>query len=215
MTRTVVVCGTDTGIGKTVVAAALVTLLDADYWKPIQSGLDGESDRDAVVRLSGITPTRAHAEVYRLHTPVSPHRAAELDGIVIDPATLKPPHTPNPLAIEPAGGLLVPLTRQRLQIDVIANWTAPAILVAATRLGTINHTLLSLEAMRARAIRVAGIIFTGEENADTQTTIAQYANVPVLGRLPHLEPLDSLTLREAARSHLDLAPLYRAWGSAP
>lgn len=214
MTRAVVVAGTDTDIGKTVAAAALVALLDADYWKPVQAGLEADTDRETVMRLAGLDPARAHPEAYRLKTPASPHRAAELDGITIDTATLIPPKSDAPLVIEPAGGLLVPLTREVLQIDVIARWNRPTVLVSATRLGTINHTLLSVEAMRARAIPIVGILFMGEENTDTQRTIADFAQVPVLGRLPRLDPLDRATLLEAARSHLDLTPLHRAWEKA-
>lgn len=210
MTRALIVTGTDTGIGKTVVAAALVHMLDADYWKPIQAGLDGETDREAVMRLVRIDATRTHAEIYRLRTPASPHRAAELDGITIDTAALKPPHSHRTLVVEPAGGLLVPLTRDTLQIDVIARWQCPVVLVTSTRLGTINHTLLSVEALRVRGIVVAGLVFVGAENADTQRTISDIARVPVLGRLPHLDPLDADALHDAAHAHLDLAPLHEA-----
>ena len=215
MTRTLVVAGADTGIGKTVAAAALVALLDADYWKPIQAGLDGETDTQTVIRLAGITSERAHPEAYRLRTPASPHHAAEIDGVKIDPASLIPPATSNTLVIEPAGGLLVPLTRDTLQIDAIARWSAPVALVSSTRLGTINHTLLSLEAMRARAIQIAGIIFVGDEKADTQRTIASFANVPLLGRLPHLDPLDTAILRKAAQLHLDLPLVHIALEPTP
>lgn len=214
MTRTLVVCGTDTGVGKTVVAAALATLLDADYWKPVQAGLDGDTDTETVIRLARLNASRAHAEAYRLKTPTSPHRAAELDGIVIDTSSLIPPRTSNPLLIEPAGGLLVPLTRDVLQIDVIARWQKPVVLVTSTRLGTINHTLLSNAALRAHNLPIAGLVFTGEENEDTQQTIADFARLPVLGRLPNLNPLDETTLQHAARTCLDVAPILAAWERA-
>jgi len=151
MTRALVVTGTDTDIGKTVVAAGLVGALGADYWKPIQAGLDDETDREAVMRLAPCDATRAHTEIYRLATAASPHRAAALDGIEIDTARLTPPHSARPLVIEGAGGLMVPLTPSELQIDLFARWRFPVVLVASTRLGTINHTLLSIEALRARA----------------------------------------------------------------
>lgn len=210
MRRTIIIAGTDTGIGKTVAAAALVRLLDADYWKPIQAGLAGESDREAVMRLAGIDAVRAHREAYRLTTPASPHRAAEIDGVSIDVAALAPPPTSRALVIELAGGLLVPLTRAVLQIDLVARWSAPAVLVASTRLGTINHTLLSVEALRARAISIAGIVFVGEENADSVRTIAEFARVDVLGRLPQLDPLDAVALERVARANLDVARLRAA-----
>lgn len=210
MSGTLVVTGTDTGIGKTIVSAALVAMLDADYWKPIQSGLDDEPDSDTVRRLSGAAPHRIHPEAYRLTEPLSPHRAAEIDGVEIDTTRLRPPSTARHLIVEGAGGLMVPLTRGELQIDLYARWQLPVVLVAPTRLGCINHTLLSIEALKLRAIPIAAIIFSGGENADSQRTILDFAKVPCAGRLPHLTPLDANALRDAAMKHLDMMPLRRA-----
>ncbi|MCB1527174.1 MAG: ATP-dependent dethiobiotin synthetase BioD [Hyphomicrobiaceae bacterium] len=207
MTNAIVVSGTDTSIGKTVVSAALVGLLDGIYWKPVQAGLEDETDRDTVIRLAAIDPARALDEVYRLKTPASPHRAAELDDIEIDPRRLAPPQTQAPLIIETAGGLLVPITRHLLQIDLMAGWSLPTVLVASTRLGTINHTLLSVEALQRRDIAIAGLVFTGPQNTDTERTIAKFSGAIVLGRVPHLSPLDAQTLAAAASQHLDIAPL--------
>lgn len=208
MTRGFIIAGTDTGIGKTVVAAALVGALDADYWKPIQAGLDGESDRDAVVRLALLKGARAHPEAYRLTTPASPHRAAAIDGIAIDVARLQPPATANILVIEGAGGLLVPLTGTVLQIDVFAQWGLPIVLVASTRLGTINHSLLSLEALHARGIAVLGLVFTGDDEPESVRAITGFSNVPSIGRLPWITPLDARELADTARTHLDLNQLF-------
>jgi len=195
----IIVTGTDTGIGKTVFAAALAVALRATYWKPIQSGLDGEeSDSDTARRL-GVA--KVLAEVYQLTQPLSPHRAAELDGIEIDPARLTLPSVDGRLVIEGAGGLLVPITRTLLFADLFARWRAPTVLVARTALGTINHSLLSIEAMRARAIPILGIAFVGEANADNEATICALAGVKRLGRLPHLDPLDAATLAEAFAKH--------------
>ena len=195
----IIVTGTDTGIGKTVFAAALAVALRATYWKPIQSGLDGEeSDSDTARRL-GVA--KVLAEVYQLTQPLSPHRAAELDGIEIDPARLTLPSVDGRLVIEGAGGLLVPITRTLLFADLFAQWRAPTVLVARTALGTINHSLLSIEAMRARAIPMLGIAFVGEANADNEATICALAGVKRLGRLPHLDPLDAATLAEAFAKH--------------
>lgn len=184
-----IVSGTDTGIGKTVFAAALTAALGAHYWKPVQSGLDGpESDSETVARLGAVPAERILPEAYRLTEPLSPHRAAELDGVTIDPARLAPPaHTA--LVIEGAGGLMVPITRQLLAIDLFARWNLPVILCARTALGTINHTLLSVEALRARGIALHGIAFIGEDMPDTIATIAEFSGARVLGRLPHLDPL--------------------------
>lgn len=202
MTRTIIVTGTDTGIGKTVFAAALAAALSATYWKPIQSGLDGEfSDSETVRRLGVKTIV---PEAYRLTEPLSPHRAAELDGVAIDPARLALPEIADRLVIEGAGGLLVPITRTLLFADLFRQWRAPAVLVARTTLGTINHSLLSVEAMRARRIPILGIAFVGDPNEDNEATIAALAKVRRLGRLPRLDPLDAPTLAAAFAANFRL-----------
>src|SRR5580692_6242913 len=144
MSRRIVVAGTDTEIGKTVFAAGLADLLGASYWKPIQSGLDGETDSQAVARLGRLSGDRILPERYRLKTPASPHQAAAIDGIRIDAAALDVPATGGrPLVIEGAGGLMVPLDRATLYVDIFARWHLPVVLCARTALGTINHSLLS------------------------------------------------------------------------
>lgn len=195
----IIVTGTDTGIGKTVFAAALTGALGARYWKPVQAGPDedGGSDSLRVARLAGVPETSILPEAYRLATPCSPHRAAEIDGIAIDPARLALPGGDGPLVIEGAGGVLVPLTRQWLYADQFAVWGAPVVLVARTGLGTINHTLLSLEALRARNVPVLGVAFVGEENADSEATIAAMGQVKRLGRLPVLAEITRETLAAA------------------
>ena len=197
MTKPIVVTGTDTGIGKTVFAAALAGALDGYYWKPIQSGLADETDSDAVRRLSGLAAERILPERHRLRTPASPHLAAEIDGVAIDAESLDPPTTPRPLVIEGAGGLLVPLTREVTYINVFARWRAPLVLCARTALGTINHTLLSIEAIRARGIPLLGIAFIGDENASSEDVIVALGHTPRLGRLPSLAPLTDSGLRAA------------------
>ncbi|BCH20597.1 ATP-dependent dethiobiotin synthetase BioD [Mesorhizobium sp. L-8-10] len=201
----IVVTGTDTGIGKTVFAAGLTGLVDGVYWKPVQSGLDGETDSRVVSRLAGLSPERILPEAYRLSQPLSPHRAAELDSVSIDPDRLALPSVARPLIVEGAGGLLVPLTRERLFIDVFARWRASVVLCARTALGTINHTLLSIEALRRRDIPLLGIAFIGEAMPDTERTIADLGKVRVLGRLPHLDPLTPQTLRSAMTFGFDKA----------
>jgi len=136
---TIVVTATGTDIGKTVFAAALTAALDGCYWKPVQAGLDDGSDLERVGRLSGLSADRLLPEAYRLTTPCSPHRAAEIDGVTIDVDTLVPPQCDRPLVIEGAGGVLVPLTRQATFADVMARWQLPVVLVAATSLGTISR----------------------------------------------------------------------------
>ena len=202
--KRLVVSGTDTGIGKTVVAAALAGHLGARYWKPVQAGLDDGSDRETVAALSGqgVLP-----EAYRLTTPCSPHQAAAIDGVTIDPARLALPDGDGPLVVEGAGGVLVPLSEDLLFADLFARWGLPVVLVARTSLGTINHSLLSLEALRARAVPVAGIAFVGDENAESERVICAIGQVRRLGHLPWLDPLDAANLRAAFAANFDLSAL--------
>jgi dethiobiotin synthetase len=193
---TIVVTGTDTGIGKTVFAAALAGALNAHYWKPIQAGLDEDTDSECVRRLSGLTPDYILPEAYRLTTPCSPHRAAELDDLSIDRARLVPP-VRDRLIIEGAGGVMVPITRDLLFADLFAEWSLPTVLVARTALGTINHSLLSIEALRSRNVPLVGIAFVGDANDDTENTIAATGKIKRLGRLPIVDPLDPATLSQA------------------
>ena len=196
MNQTIVVTGTDTGIGKTVFAAALTGALGASYWKPVQAGLepDGSGDADIVTRLSGVDLSRVLPNAYRLATPCSPHRAAEIDGVAIDLAALTPPAVDGPLVIEGAGGVLVPVTREATFADVFARWGHPAVIVARTELGTINHSLLSIEALRRRGVPILGVAFVGEANEDSEATICAMGQVPRLGRLPCIARLDRQSL---------------------
>ncbi len=201
-----VVTGTDTGIGKTVFAAALTDALGAHYWKPVQSGLDDGADADAVAQLAGLAPDRILPESYRLTQPLSPHRAAELDGLVIDPARLTlPPH--RPLVVEGAGGALVPITRSTTYADIFAWWNLPVIIVARTALGTINHSLLTIEALRKRGVTVHGVAFVGDAMPDNEDTIATMGNVHRLGRLPLLPTLDRAHLAAAFAAGFDMKAL--------
>lgn len=191
-----VVTGTDTGIGKTEFCAALAGALNAFYWKPVQSGLLDGADRDAVAALSGLPPAHILPEAYRLTEPLSPHRAAELDGVGIDPDRLALPAV-RPLVIEGAGGALVPVTREVTYADVLAKWGLPTIIVARTGLGTINHSLMTIEALRARRAPIHGLAFVGEANEDNEATIAAMGQVRRLGRLPLLPELTAPALAAA------------------
>ena len=190
-----VVCGTDTDVGKTVVSALLVEGLGARYWKPVQSGVEGGGDRDRVAALLDLAAERIVPEAYRLAAPVSPHWAAEREGVTIDPERLALPPGDGSLVVECAGGLLVPLRRDWLQIDQIARWGLPVVLVARSGLGTLNHTLLSLEALRQRRIPVLGLVLNGQPHPDNPRTLAELGGVPVLAELPPLDPLDRDALR--------------------
>jgi dethiobiotin synthetase len=185
-----VVTGTDTDVGKTVFCAGLAAMLGARYWKPVQAGFPTDSQTVAALAAVEILP-----EAYRLKLAASPHQAAEEEGIAIDPDRLVPPD--GTVVIEGAGGLMVPLTRQTLFIDVFARWQIPLILCARTRLGTINHTLLSVAAIRARSIPLHGVAFIGEANDQSEQIIIEMGQVKRLGRLPPIQPLSAARLAEA------------------
>nr|WP_316654191.1 dethiobiotin synthase [uncultured Gellertiella sp.] len=205
MGKRLVVTGTDTGIGKTVFSAALAGALDAVYFKPVQAGIEEETDSELVARIGGLRPDRILAERYRLKLPASPHLAAREEGVEIALEALDLPELDAPLVIEGAGGLLVPLNEYQTYADAFARWQVPVVLCARTALGTINHTLLSLEALRARDIPVLGVAFIGDDVAESQRIIGAMGKVKVLGRLPRLDLLDAATLRAAFASAFDLA----------
>jgi dethiobiotin synthetase len=193
----VVITGTDTNIGKTVFAAALAGAIGARYWKPVQAGLVGETDSQVVARLSGV---EILPEAYRLKLAASPHQAAAAENITIDAHALGLPSA-DPLVIEGAGGLMVPLNRVTLNVDIFARWGLPLILCAPTVLGTINHSLLSVEAIRLRNISLHGIAFIGEENAESEGIIVEKSGARHLGRLPMIAPLNRENLAAAFATH--------------
>lgn len=199
MTR-FVITGTDTGIGKTVFSAALAGAMRTPYWKPIQSGLEDETDSEAVARLAGVAVL---PEAYRLVTPASPHLAAEIDGVTIDAEALTPPE--GALIVEGAGGALVPVTRSLLYADLFARWQIPVIVCARTSLGTINHSLLTIEALKSRGVPIHGLVFLGEAMPDSEAIIPEIGGVRRLGRLPFLDPLTPETLAAAFAANFDCA----------
>ena len=203
----IVVTGTDTDIGKTIVAAGLVAALGGRYWKPVQAGLADGTDSATVAALA--PGALIHAEAYRLATPCSPHQAAAIDGVTIDPARLALPEGAAPLVVEGAGGVLVPLREDLLFADMMAIWGLPVVLVARTSLGTINHTLLSIEALRTRGLEVAAIAFVGDANAESERVICAISGVARLGRLPWLAPLDATSLCAAMAENFDLRGLSK------
>lgn len=194
-----VVTGTDTGIGKTIFSAALAGALHVPYWKPIQAGLEEETDSEVVARLTGVPIV---PEAYRLNTPASPHLAAELDGVTINTDTLIPPS--GDILIEGAGGALVPITRSTLYVDLFARWQIPVIICARTTLGTINHSLLTIEALKARDIPIQGLVFIGNAMPDSEDIIATMSGVRALGRLPHITALTSENLATAFAKHFNI-----------
>lgn len=215
MTEAIIVTGTDTDAGKTVFCAALAAALDGFYWKPIQCGLEGETDSQTVRRLAGLEPERILPEAYAFTTPASPHYAAERDGIEIADAQLIVPNVSRPLVIEGAGGLAVPVRRDLLQIDLFARWKLPVILCASTKLGTINHSLLSIEALKRRAIPILGLAFLGDVNTDSEATICAIGGVKRLGRIPRLDPLTSEGLRAAFAANFKLGDVLGLGSGGP
>lgn len=198
-----VVTGTDTDVGKTIFAAGLAGRLDGWYWKPVQAGLEDGGDAGRVAALSGLAPDRILPEAYRLTTPCSPHRAAAIDGVRIEDGALSLPDQ-RPLVVEGAGGALVPLRDDLLAADLFARWGLPTIIVARTALGTISHSLMTIEALQARGVPIHGIAFIGEEAADSQDTICRIGQVRSLGRLPWLDPLDAESLQAAFAQDITL-----------
>ena len=190
----VVICGTDTDVGKTIVSALFVQGLKASYWKPVQSGTEGGGDRQRVIDLLGLPKERWQQEAYAFQAPVSPHWAAEQEGRCIDPEQLQLPAIDQPLVVETAGGLMVPLTRHWLQIQQLQRWQLPVVLVARSELGTLNHTLLSLEALRSRHIPILGLVINGPSHADNPRTLNELGDVPLLCELPPLEQLNAAAL---------------------
>lgn len=182
MTRTYFITGIGTEVGKTIAAAIVTEALEADYWKPIQAGDLENSDTHKVKRLISNKKTVFHDNAFSLKTPMSPHAAAEIDGVEISGKKMKQPKTKNHLVIEGAGGLLVPINDKETIADLIKP-EHQVILVSRHYLGSINHTLLSVEAIKSRGLTCAGIIFSGEENSSTESIIKKMTGVPVIGRI--------------------------------
>jgi dethiobiotin synthetase len=195
------ITGTDTDVGKTVVAALLTLGLGAAYWKPIQSGLQPNTDTDFVRQVTGLDETHFIPERFRLTQPLSPHASAALDGVQIALSDFQLPQAiaQSHLIVEGAGGLMVPLNQQDLMIDLIQTLKLPVCLVARSTLGTINHTLLSLAQLRRAAIPIWGVIINGPKNPSNREAIAHYGQVPILGELDSLNPVNRATLSAAFR----------------
>lgn len=186
-----IIAGIGTEVGKTVVSAIVVEALRADYWKPVQSGALTDSDTNTVRDLISNPVSCFHEEAYRLREPLSPHAAAEIDGVRIELERIQLPQTNNTLVVELAGGLLVPLNDHDLTIDWVQQTGLPVVLVSRNYLGSINHTLLSVEACRSRGIPLLGILFNGPTVVPTESFILNYTKLPCLGRLldePEITP---------------------------
>ncbi|GAB3952992.1 dethiobiotin synthase [Spirosoma harenae] len=202
MATQLIVAGIGTEIGKTVASAALVEALQADYWKPIQSGALEDSDTNTVRQLIRNSKSQFHSEAYRLTQPLSPHAAAELDGVEIELDTINLPQTTNALVVELAGGLMVPLNNQDLNVDLIERLNLPVVLVSRNYLGSINHTLLSVEACLSRRINVLGILFNGPTVPATESFILNYTGLPCIGRIGQEQTITPEVIYQYATSLL-------------
>lgn len=199
MNKTIAILGIHTGIGKTIAAAVLAEAMGADYWKPVQAGME-ERDMAVVKQLLTDGENRVHEEAVKLTRPMSPHAAAAIDGIDIDYTTFAWPKTDKTLLVETAGGILSPMSAHATMADFVAHYNMPAILIAQNYLGSINHTLLSIEVLKARGVKLLGIVVNGYPNLSSETFIEQYSKVPIIARIPHFDTLDNKSISTFARS---------------
>ena len=200
----VFVTGTDTNAGKTVLSALLCAALGYTYWKPIQTGTIEGSDREAVMKYAGIAEAQTVPEVYRFEPPLSPHLAASMAGVAIELDRIVRPSAAGPLVIEGAGGVLVPLNERDLMIDLMRRLDAAVLLAARTSLGTINHTLLSVRALRSAGIGLKGVVMIGEPNEENRRAIERYGEVPVVGCIPPLPVINRAVLIDVYARCFDL-----------
>jgi dethiobiotin synthetase len=194
------ITGIGTGVGKTIVSAILTEALKADYWKPIQCGDLENTDSDLLRKLISNDKTRIHPEAYKFKTAASPHYAAASEKVKIDIAKIIVPETKNDLVIEGAGGLLVPLNEENLMIDLVKKLDAEVILVSQNYLGSINHTLLSVEALKSRNIRVKGIVFNGNSQLSSEEYILDHTGIKLLFSIPHLPEINKEIVRNIANN---------------
>ena len=188
------ITGIGTDVGKTIASSILVEALEADYWKPIQAGDLDNSDTNKVEKYVSNTTTTFHKNAYALRTPASPHYAAEIDGIIIDLNEIKEPETKNHLVVEGAGGIFVPLNSKDCVMDLIQP-DYKVIVVSRHYLGSINHTLMTIEILKARNLNVAGIIFSGDENKATESIILEKTKVPMIGRIDNEPYFDQSVIK--------------------
>ncbi len=191
------VAGTDTGVGKTVVSAILVAGLKGKYWKPVQSGLEEMTDTDWIRAATELLDNHFYPETYRLQRPLSPHASAAAENIHIELESFQLPKTNDPLIVEGAGGIMVPLNKKHLMLDLMKKLNIPILLVARTELGTINHTLLSLEQLRRHGLEIFGVILNGPKNPGNRKAIEHFGKVKVLAEIEPMDAINSETLKHA------------------
>ena len=194
--RKIFVTGIGTDVGKTVVSAVLVQALKADYWKPVQTGIEYDSDTEHVKKLVTNPTSVFHQEAYALKLAVSPHAAAKAESVQINLENIHLPETNNILIIEGAGGLLVPLNEKDFVIDLIPKFNAEVVLVIQNYLGSINHSLLSIEALKNRKVNILGIIISGVENPLSEEIIFKQSGLKLLGRIHREGNITSETIKK-------------------
>jgi dethiobiotin synthetase len=199
------VTGTDTNVGKTVLSALLVAALDAVYWKPVQTGASEGTDRESVRAWSEAAEDRFPLERYRFDPPVSPHLASRERGIQIALDAFKLPAASAgwKWVVEGAGGVMVPLNERAVMRDLIQCIGFPVVVAARTTLGTINHTLLTLAALRAAHLAICGVALIGDENVENRRAIEHYGDVSVIGHIPMLKKIDRGALLDVYEKHFD------------
>lgn len=199
----VFVTGIGTGVGKTMVSAILCAGLKACYWKPIQAGLYPTTDTKTVQELSGLNASFFLKEFKILQAPISPHAAAEQEGIRIELADLKIPDlTTHPIVIEGAGGLLVPINYESTFADLLKIWNIPVVVVVQHYLGSINHTLLTLECLFNRGIPIKGIILNGKENLQSERVISSYSGIEIIGKVPFCDAPNPEWIQDAFNKYI-------------
>lgn len=202
MAKQFFVSGIGTEVGKTVASAVLTQCLEAEYWKPVQSGDLHDSDSMKIEKWVSHANMYIHPESYRFNIPASPHYSARMDDVEIDLNDIVLPNTDKNLIVEGAGGLLVPLNENKLIIDLIAHLQLPTILVVRNYLGSINHTLLSIEALKQRNLPLAGLLYSGSPNEESERIIEVFSGVKTIGRIPEFNEVNSENIRQAAKNIL-------------
>jgi dethiobiotin synthetase len=193
------ITGIGTDVGKSIAASIITEALEADYWKPIQAGDLESSDTLKVQQFVKNETTVYHQESYRLKHPMSPHAAAERDGVEIKLQNIKLPVTQNHLVVEGAGGLLVPLNKKDTILDLITQLDCEVILVSRHYLGSINHTLMSVELLKSRNISIKGILFNGAENKDTEAIVKEMSGLDIIGRIEELKDINKEVINSIAQ----------------
>jgi dethiobiotin synthetase len=198
MPKQFIIAGIGTEIGKTVCSAIITKALQADYWKPVQAG--NLTDGDAYWVQQWVPGTQVFPSTYALNHPLSPHTAAELDGVSIEIGAFFLPETANNLVVELAGGIMVPLNNEQTNLDLIQHLGLPVILVSKNYLGSINHTLLTYEILKSRNISMAGIIFNGPTNTSGEAFIIKHTGLPVMLRVNEESEINSSIINQYAES---------------